>query len=658
MPEREDSAATADLLWRFDDELGRGVDPDWESILRQCPDGASRASLYSDMIRCEVDHRGWSTATVRSRLRRYAEYDSTEAGAAAVLRGIYTDRVDAGQTPPVSDFEPLGISFEVLQLRTADESVYLGQTIADRFRIEQRLGAGSYGVVYRANDSKAGQLVAIKTVKCTGDETEKQARQLLAAEAETLAKMPIAGIPRFIDFIDGRDGPPVLVQELVNGRPLHALLNDGSLTSNRAAKIIAQLADTLHFVHRQGFLHRDLSTSNILIDQTDTAFLTDFGFGLSSADLFDLDRHVAGTRRYMSVESSLGATREIDARDDIYALGVILFELLTGPCECAVNTLATARERTCFVQNKLADSNLNIPNQLARICRMCVADSADGRYDTAAIVARDLRAFLGEPLPPVDEARIRLAQRRLLAWRAGMRVGCACRIQNFIFMRLTRMRAATTEEEHRRDDVGFDLMLTSAQELVNQYVSGCEFAGKLDLLLADVPGVIELWSIRLSKERPPASQLQAWLSRFSNGAARTLHRAFNRLESHLSADGPQTVAVLQLGMLCGALAVAPTLSQTIAQLTTAAKLPPLCTLRFVDAISTDYGEQLDVRLIPEAIDTERDRLNMSAQRELSCQLADTLAGYNLPERIEPASQLAPGALFALLNSVPNRELYG
>jgi serine/threonine protein kinase len=648
-----------DLLLQFDNQHRQGISPCWEWYLSQCGEEVVQTSLLSEMIRMELEHIGWDASRIKQRFDYFPRREQKDNWIAVLLRQLYVDRIELGERPGLDEFEPFGIAFDQLQLRAKDDSLFLGYAVGNRYRLEQQVGAGSFGIVYRGTDLTTSQSVAIKTTKFTGDVLLRGAQQLLQAEADLLSRMPIAGIPRFVDFVNEANGCAVLIQEFIQGVTLHSLLRQGPHMPERAARIIAHLADTVQFIHRQGFLHRDLSSSNVLVDKMDMPFVLDFGLGVSLAELFDRDRETAGTHRYMSVESRIGATQEIDARDDIYALGVMLFELLTGACGVETNSTHNPRIETQNFQAILLRPDLKIPRQLAGICLKCVAHASDGRYDTAAIVARDLRSYLGEPLPKVDEMRVRLAQRRLLAWRAGMRLGCARRFHMYIIMRLRRMIAAMSEEKHRLDNVGLDLIIQSGKDLLTQYAACCEFAGGLDLTLANVPRTVEFWSTLRNRECLTAAQLVEWLSEFVDDAGRTVSSGVVRTNSHLNTDGPRTIAVFQLGLLCGALPVAPSACETVAYLTKASTLPSLITLPFIQAISARYSEdELAVRHMPAAISWERDRLHMSAQRELSHQIADELTGSAVFNEGEPCFPLDIKSLLMVFNSIPERELYG
>lgn len=603
----------AKLLREFDRELAGGGEPAWDSFLSRCPDNRCRAELCADLISCEVEHRGWDAEAVRNRLRLYSKYDSSETGAAVVVRGIYADRLEAGEHPILSEFETLGLDFDLLQLRTDEEAVYLGQIIAERYRVEERLGMGSFGIVYRGTDATENCVVAVKAVRVTGDEQEKVARLLLEQEADLLAKLPVDGIPRLIGFLKTPDGQPVLIRDFVDGQTIHQLVQHGPLAPERAAAIAARLADTLQFAHRRGFLHRDLSASNVLIDETDTPFLMDFGLGIGQGELFDRTRHAAGTRSYMSVESLIGATREIDARDDIWSLGVILYELLTGRSRTTNVARANASESAREFEKEVSGSN--IPPLLRSICQRCVADDADDRYDTAGLLARELRSFLGESLTPLNEARVELAQRRLWAWRAGMSFGNAYRSQAYARWRLEQLLSGSAADL-QTSSAATQLIFASTKTVLDEFVKCTALTSRLGLTLAKLTGVSEFVSAYNHNRTRPDLDTCRWLCDFLAAAGSTVFGSYQQLETQLSVDGSSMIALLKLALAGGSRALGANVPQGLAALTEGAGLPQHATARYITCVSGN----------PDTDEHERevDRLRKSVERELMHQIADAL----------------------------------
>ena len=262
-----------------------------------------------------------------------------------------------------------------------------------RYRIESLLGEGGMGAVYRAHDSELGRTVALKLVRpelATRPETMKRFKQELLLASKVSHK----NILRIHDLGD-LDGVKFITMALVEGSDLSALIEkSGPLPVDRGLRFAKQLCAALDAAHNEGVVHRDLKPQNILIDSTDTAYVSDFGLAKSlepEATVMTRTGQILGTPRYMSPEQVEAA--DIDHRSDLYSLGIIMYEMFTGEMPFlgeSVMQLLYQRVNTPPIDPRR--SHPELPEYLANIILKCLERDPARRYQSAREVLADLES--------------------------------------------------------------------------------------------------------------------------------------------------------------------------------------------------------------------------------------------------------------------------
>jgi serine/threonine protein kinase len=261
---------------------------------------------------------------------------------------------------------------------------------AGRYRLDRCLGRGSFGEVWQAFDPVLNLAVAIKMPRADRTYSTEQSDQFVE-EARKQARLNHPAIVK-VRHAEREASSWLIVTDYIDGASLDQRMAARKFTAQESARLVADIADALHFAHKQRLIHRDVKPANILMDAAGRPFLTDFGLALGEDEQQDQRNVVAGTFAYMSPEQIRGDSHLLDGRADIYSLGVVLYELLTGVRPFRGNALEEFREQILFRAPKPPRAIVeSIPRELERICLKCLAKAPTERYLTAADLAADLR---------------------------------------------------------------------------------------------------------------------------------------------------------------------------------------------------------------------------------------------------------------------------
>ena len=258
-----------------------------------------------------------------------------------------------------------------------------------------RIGAGGFGVVCSALDIRSNTKVALKFPR-KNQLSNDASLKLFLEEARRTRTLDHPGIVK-THSVERIDGYLVIVMQLIEGTDLKAWMKE-ERTPREIAGLVASIADALAYANREGVIHRDLKPSNILMDREGRPYITDFGLALHESRQLSLPNQRCGTPPYMSPQQVAGLTRNLDGRDDIWSLGVVLYEMLARKRPFRGNT---AKE--LFEQIETRDPKpirqivSSIDKELERICLRCLARQARDRYLTGDDLAEDLRLWLGQP---------------------------------------------------------------------------------------------------------------------------------------------------------------------------------------------------------------------------------------------------------------------
>ncbi len=344
--------------------------------------------------------------------RLLAELENAADGFLSLVRQAATENGAHGEPVP-SELITAAQSLRDERSSHANQPLSLPRRVG-KFELLEELGVGSFGHVFRARDTELGRIVAIKMLRA-GEFASREEIDRFEREARSAAQLQHPGIIALYETGQNEEGLVYLVEEFIEGETLAARLRSEPFDHRLAAELVAALADALDYAHRQGVIHRDVKPSNIQLDAAGRPHLMDFGLAKRDAEesSMTLDGELLGTPAYVSPEQARGEAHHVDGRADIYSLGVVLYELLTGDRPFRGNRQMLLLQVLNDEPRPPRQLNDKVPRDLEIVCLKAMSKTPGRRYFTAGEMADDLRRFLrGEAIRarPIGKAE------RLTRW--------------------------------------------------------------------------------------------------------------------------------------------------------------------------------------------------------------------------------------------------
>lgn len=373
------------------ERLRRGEQPDARQYLEKFPALTREPELAVDVVYAEYLLREQleQHPTPEEFAARFPEY-AIELNDQIELHRAFA----VGRAESAADRAPQGAEFP-------DDLAPSARSLEADYEILDELGRGGMGVVYRARQPALNRFVALKMVR-RADLENDELRARFRAEAEVVASLHHPHIVQVYDYGE-HEGAPYLALELVAGGSLGQWLDGTPWNPRRAAALLEQVARAVHFAHQRGVVHRDLKPGNLLVCGNVEPLeikIADFGLARVFRDHPTAQTHsgtLLGTPSYMAPEQASGRAGSVGPATDVYALGAILYELLSGrPPYRGATALDTLQQLLLAEPASIHRLVPGLPRDLATICTKCLERTPERRYATALELADDLSRFLND----------------------------------------------------------------------------------------------------------------------------------------------------------------------------------------------------------------------------------------------------------------------
>jgi WD40 repeat protein len=370
-------------------------------------EGAERPALLRELVPLDADYR---------RARGEPVSPDDYRGRFPELSGRWLEK-NAGGAVPAADVTTAPRNGETLH---EAEPLPAGRSFGD-YEILEEIDRGM-GVVYRARQRRPNRVVALKMI-LAGEFASPDAMRRFRDEAENVARLDHPHIVPVFE-VGEHNGLPYFSMKYIEGGSLARRLSQGPpLTPRELAALMAKVARAVHHAHQRGILHRDIKPGNILLDGAGEPYVSDFGLAkqVEQATAHTLSGAVVGTPSYMAREQAQGHSKRLTTASDVYGLGAVLYELLTGRPpfrgETAGETLQLVLTQEVMPPSRLRPG---VPRDLEVICLTCLRTEPEKRYESALALAEDLERWLaGEPIRKRAVGRVERMVRRVRRHPAG-----------------------------------------------------------------------------------------------------------------------------------------------------------------------------------------------------------------------------------------------
>jgi serine/threonine protein kinase len=371
-----------------------------------------------------------------------------------------------------------------------------------RYRVLRKLGVGSFGVVFLAYDPELNRQVAIKCPK-SGDWTTDSRWQLFYHEAELAAKLRHPGVVAIHDIGRDESGGPYFVMEYIAGEPLKDRLARGLIDPNDAIELACELAQALDSIHKAGLVHRDLKPANVLLDEAGNPHIADLGLALDTNR--SSEDELAGTFAYMApeqlpLERPAHERSALDHRCDIWAVGVILYEMLVGRRPFEGGSRAELFRQINHDAPPLP-VDARVHPSVVQICKKCLAKKPDSRYASAAALADAIRQARNGSSRTWSRKRLSTIAACVLVVLAAVPTIYLLRSSNTPTPDYSALASAADQVAAAPDPIQFPFVVSGTGERFAELYAAVDAAADGEVIEIDADGPMSIDQLNLDQRR-------------------------------------------------------------------------------------------------------------------------------------------------------------
>ncbi len=396
-----------------------------EEVVARWTNGDTVIALCLELLLAEAEVAGWDVGWLKWKFERVLAADPEGELGRRFLQGVVDGRCSDRKSASWDDFGPLAAQVQLTHLRFENEPYGIGETLAEKYSLVERVGVGSFGVVFRGRTSDGIGDVAVKIPRPDRTGSLATSARLIEREAEALRVLAGPGVPHFVELLPLAGEKRALVMEFVAGETLQAIIEHSSIAPQWAASWVAGLCRVVARAHQARWLHRDIKPENVMVTEQGRAVLLDFGLALDDEARYAATTRPAMSRPYAPPETLTSGPAKLDGRSDVWALGALLYEVLSGKPYRDIQSGAEALMASMAPMSAEPFIALasTVPQPIRLACIRSLAPDPNKRFPTASAFADALEAAISSPDDAVDAATGGHPNVALVAWRLGIKLG-------------------------------------------------------------------------------------------------------------------------------------------------------------------------------------------------------------------------------------------